>query len=160
MTAIVIAGEVIPVNVDVAEDINMEMSRADFVLNLETVGYSVERAQEKADVLIEEGYGRARAWATVDRGDLIALGIGRGFVDGLIDEMRGDFADSVGVPFQRPGMRSAIGTQPSCNCQFRQKSTFQSETRFAPLLTTSGQFAFSESHSDNFFSDALVWGVN
>ena len=101
MTAIVIAGEVIPVNVDVAEDINMAMSRADFVLNLETVGYSVERAQEKADVLIEEGYGRARAWATVDRGDLIALGIGRGFVDGLIDEMRGDFADSVGVPFAR-----------------------------------------------------------
>ena len=61
---------------------------------------------------------------------------------------------------QRPGMRSAIRTQPSCNCQFREKLTFQSETRFAPLLTTSGRFAFSESHSDNFFSDALVWGVN
>ena len=88
-------------NVDVEEDINLEMSRADFVLNLETVGYSVERAQEKADVLIEEGYSRARAWATVERGDLIALGIGRGFVDALIDEMRGDFADSVGVPFAK-----------------------------------------------------------
>ena len=53
--------------------------------------------------------------------------------------------------YQRPGMRSAIGTQPSFNCQFREKLTFQSETRFAPLLTTSGRFAFLESHSDNFF---------
>ena len=39
---------------------------------------------------------------------------------------------------QRPGMRSAIGTQPSCNCQFREKSTFQSETGFAPLLLLPG----------------------
>ena len=38
MSAIVIAGEVIPVNADVQEDINLEMSRADFVMNLETVG--------------------------------------------------------------------------------------------------------------------------
>ena len=61
---------------------------------------------------------------------------------------------------QRPGMRSATRAQPSCNCQLQEKSTFQSETRFAPLLTTSGRFAFSESHSDNFFSNALVWEVN
>ena len=101
MTAIVIAGEVVPVNVDVSEDINMGMGRADLVLNLEKVGYTVERAQEKADTLIDEGYCRARAWATVERGDLIELGIGRGYVDALIDEMRSDFADSVGVPFAR-----------------------------------------------------------
>ena len=44
MTAIVIAGEVVPVNIDVAEDINTGLKRADFVLNLEKVGYSVERA--------------------------------------------------------------------------------------------------------------------
>ena len=44
MTAIVIAGEVVPVNIDVAEDINTGMKRADFVLNLEKVGYIVERA--------------------------------------------------------------------------------------------------------------------
>ena len=101
MTAIVIAGEVVPVNADVSEDINMGMGRADLVLNLEKVGYTVERAQEKADILIDEGYCRARAWATVERGDLIELGIGRGYVDALIDEMRSDFADSVGVPFAR-----------------------------------------------------------
>ena len=74
--------------------------------------------------------------------------------------LRYDISRSVCRVHQRPGMRSATRTQPSCNCQFREKSTFQSETRFAPLLTTSKRFAFSESHSDNFFSDALVWGVN
>ena len=78
MAAIVIAGEVVPVNVDVAEDINMEMSRAGFLMNLETVGYDVERAQEKAGDSTEEGYGRARAWAAVGRGDLIAFGYREG----------------------------------------------------------------------------------
>ena len=101
MAPIVIAGEVIPVNPDADESINMAMGHADFVLNLETVGYTKERAEEKAEALIEEGYTRARAWATVDRADLIALGIGRGFVDALVDQMRGDFADAVGIPFAR-----------------------------------------------------------
>ena len=55
MASIVIAGEVIPVNPDADEDINMAMGRADIVLNLETVGYTTERAEEKAGVLIGEG---------------------------------------------------------------------------------------------------------
>ena len=101
MASIVIAGEVIPVNPDADEDINMAMGRADIVLNLETVGYTTERAEERADALIDEGYARARAWATAGRADLIALGIGRGFVDALVDQMRGDFAEAAGIPFAR-----------------------------------------------------------
>ena len=102
MAAIVIAGEVVPVNVEVDADIyESEMQRADIIGNLQRVGYDREQATEKAALLIGEGFHRARSWASVDRTDLIALGIGRGYVDGLIDTMRADFADSVGVSFAR-----------------------------------------------------------
>ena len=60
------------------------------------------------------------------------------------------------ITHQRPGMRSDTRGQPSYNCQFREKTAFQSETRFAPLLTTSRWFAFSESNSDNFFRGVCV----
>ena len=101
MVAIVIAGEVVAVNADLEEDINSEMPRADFIMNLEKVGYGSVRAMERADILIDEGYSRARAWATVEREDLIELSIGRGYVDALIDVMQADFADMIGVPFAR-----------------------------------------------------------
>ena len=73
MAAIVIAGEVIAVNPEVDEDIHSEMPRADMIMNLERIGYSQGQTEAKAGALRDERFGRARAWATVDREDLIEL---------------------------------------------------------------------------------------
>lgn len=110
MAATVIAGEVIAVNPEVDEDIHSELPRGDMILNLEKVGYSREQATQKTDALRGEGFSRARAWATVNRDDLIALGIGRGYVDALVDVMQADFADAVGVAFARAVNASSVVT--------------------------------------------------
>ena len=84
MYQVVVAGEIIDANADAEEDLSFKIPPADFTEILEEAGVPEEAAKELQVKLYGAGYGRALPWVNPVRAELSALGIGSGFLDGII----------------------------------------------------------------------------
>ena len=90
MYQVVVAGEIIDANVDAEEDLSFRIPPADFTEILEEAGVPADAAAALQATLFNAGYGRAMPWVNPVRAELSALGIGSGFLDGVIAEVSGE----------------------------------------------------------------------
>jgi hypothetical protein len=107
---IVIAGEQVPVQAFENAQMYAKFSGPDMMGMLQSVGYDDEQAaQESARALQEQGYDMPQAWTQVRKEDLIEIGIGGGYVPGVISVFRKRCVEVCGVAFVRQ-MDGAVKT--------------------------------------------------
>ena len=99
MYQVVVAREVVDANVDAEEDLTFKITAADFIEILWGAGVPEEAAQALQVKLYDAGYGRALPWVSPVRAELAALGIGSGFIDGIVTETKKCLLGSVGVAY-------------------------------------------------------------
>ena len=99
MYQVVVAGEIVDANVDAEEDLSFKIPPADFTEIPEEAGVPEEAAKALQAKLHGAGYGRALPWVNPVRAELSALGIGSGYLDGIIMEVKKYLLDSVGVAY-------------------------------------------------------------
>ena len=88
MYQVVVAGEIFDANVDAEEDLSFKIPPVDFTGILEEAGVPREAAGALQVKLYGAGYGRALPWVNPVRAELSALGIGSGFLDGIMMEVK------------------------------------------------------------------------
>ena len=127
MHQVVVEGEILDANADAEEDLSFRIPPADFTGILEEAGIPAEAAAGLQATLFNAGYGRAMPWANPVRAELSALGIGSGFLDGVITEVKRYLLDSVGVAYSH--LQALVGGGATTADMAKEPRVFRHTTR-------------------------------